>query len=175
MAKCQPGCTCGRHKRNDHMALRSAGKTLCPRCQEWVADDDWYIRPDAGTRTSYCKKCHAEDGRERRLRKMFSLTSADYDRILEHQGGVCYICGRPPKNVRLAVDHDHKTGLIRGLLCWTCNSGLGKWKDDPDRLLRAASYLKQPPATDALGHETYGVVGRVTNKRRKKRLTKGTS
>jgi hypothetical protein len=49
------------------------------------------------------------------------LTIAQYDELLEAQGGVCAICGRPPKNRRLAVDHNHKTGKIRGLLCWVCN------------------------------------------------------
>lgn len=54
-------------------------------------------------------------------RRGIKLTVDDYDLLLKRQGGVCAICGKPPKKTRLAVDHDHKTGKVRGLLCFYCN------------------------------------------------------
>lgn len=58
--------------------------------------------------------------------------------ILAAQGGVCALCTRPAT----CCDHDHDTGAIRGALCNSCNVGLGAFRDDPDRLRRAAEYLE---------------------------------
>ena len=71
------------------------------------------------------------------------VTDEVYAQLLERQGGVCAICGNPPKagGRRLDVDHDHATGEVRGLLCWTCNHKiLGKYAK-PAKLLAAARYL----------------------------------
>ncbi|KKM22963.1 hypothetical protein LCGC14_1620000 [marine sediment metagenome] len=87
---------------------------------------------------------HPIDPRKKRdqaLRSKFGLTLEDYDRMFEAQGGVCAICGYPPKNKALNVDHNHDTGTIRGLLCGGCNSFLGRVQDDPNRLLTAAGYV----------------------------------
>lgn len=62
--------------------------------------------------------------------------------MLEEQDGKCYLCGGIDFR-NLAVDHNHKTGKVRRLLCSSCNTGLGKFKDDPDLLTKAAVYLKQ--------------------------------
>lgn len=59
--------------------------------------------------------------RDRRLRRKYGITLAQYNRMLKAQGGVCKLCGRPPKKLPLAVDHDHATKRVRGLLCFTCN------------------------------------------------------
>lgn len=73
-----------------------------------------------------------------------------YDAMLAAQGGVCAICGRPETRPapngqpsRLHVDHNHSTGLVRGLLCNNCNQAIGKMGDDPDRLITAAEYLRR--------------------------------
>lgn len=76
------------------------------------------------------------------------LPAAEYDRLLTKQNGVCAICGRPPKTRKLHIDHDHKTGRIRGLLCVRCNRALPSWVT-PMWCLNAASYLYDP-ATGAL-------------------------
>ena len=82
------------------------------------------------------------------------LTQAQYNTVLQLQGGVCAICGRPPKNRKLNVDHDHKgpRGEVRGLLCHRCNRGLTWFNDRPERLRIAATYLEgtryYPEATD---------------------------
>lgn len=61
--------------------------------------------------------------------------------MLDAQNGKCAICDAE-QSFQLAVDHDHQTGLTRGLLCRNCNQGLGYFGDDPERLLRAINYLK---------------------------------
>jgi hypothetical protein len=93
--------------------------------------------------------------RDRYLRRMYGITEAEYRQILEHQGGKCAICLRPPKpDKNLHVDHDHRTGVVRGLLCVTCNVDLlGRRDKEPNLFRRAAEYLECPPAPAAIGRE----------------------
>ena len=85
--------------------------------------------------------------KERHLQKKFSISLAEYGEMLVAQGGKCAICNQPEMQLRngtkksLAVDHDHATGKIRGLLCTGCNQGIGKLKDDRNVLLSAIQYL----------------------------------
>lgn len=88
-------------------------------------------------------------GRNSHLRQTYGMTAADYDAMLAAQGGVCAICRKFETRrdgggrVRhLSVDHDHRTGTIRGLLCYLCNSAIGAMADDPERLIAAAGYLR---------------------------------
>lgn len=73
------------------------------------------------------------------------LTLADYEKALARQGYVCAICLGPPGGRwgEYHIDHDHLTGVLRGLLCHSCNLGLGTFQDDPELLRRAAEYLHQ--------------------------------
>lgn len=73
-------------------------------------------------------------------RKQLGVSVKDYDRMLAAQGGGCAICGNPPKTRRLDVDHDHRTGKVRGLLCHRCNRTLASWITD-EWLRRAIVYL----------------------------------
>jgi hypothetical protein len=85
----------------------------------------------------------ADDMRRGHLKRNYGLTPADYEAMLAAQGGGCAICAAPrPAGQALHVDHCHDTGAVRGLLCFTCNAGLGMFDHDADGLARAATYLR---------------------------------
>lgn len=78
--------------------------------------------------------------RERNLKRRYNLTIEEYDEWFDRQAGRCAICHvRPDHN--LCVDHCHETGIIRGLLCHSCNRGIGLLGDDLSRLRSAVGYL----------------------------------
>lgn len=84
----------------------------------------------------------------RDIERKFGLLKAEYVQLLENQEGVCAICRQPETATRggqvkmLAVDHDHRSGEVRGLLCQRCNIGLGQFQDDPELLEAAFSYMR---------------------------------
>lgn len=82
--------------------------------------------------------------------KQLGIGSAEYDVMLLEQGGVCAICGNPPKEGgrRLHVDHDHRTGAVRGLLCFRCNRMLPTYVT-MDWLTSAWQYLRRAEARSA--------------------------
>lgn len=86
------------------------------------------------------------------LRTKYNLSPEEYWLIYESQGGVCYICRRATgKTRRLCVDHDHKTGFVRGLLCNRDNKLLGWARDAVDFFQRCIDYLTNPPAFAVIG------------------------
>lgn len=94
----------------------------------------------------YRQRVRVRRARHERRRDLARLgaTPEMYDDLFQAQQGVCAICGYPPEMLgkRLSVDHDHKTKKVRGLLCKACNLGLGSFRDDKRRLLRAVTYLE---------------------------------
>lgn len=120
--------------------------------------------------------------RAKRLRDYYNLTIEQWDAIEAYQHGVCWLCGRKePTGKRLATDHSHLDGLIRGLLCSQCNPLLGKLENAFVRLglhkvpgvtllsivEKLVSYLTTAPATLALGMSVFGYPGRTgTHKHR---------
>ena len=69
----------------------------------------------------------------------YDLTPAEVVALVASQDGVCALCWvRQPEH----VDHDHRSGEVRGILCFTCNTGMGNFGDSPARLLAAAGYLR---------------------------------
>lgn len=81
------------------------------------------------------------------VQKTYGLGPGEYRALLAAQGGKCWICQRATgRTKRLAVDHNHESGKVRGILCGPCNQLLGHVRDDPDVLIRAAQYLINPPA-----------------------------
>jgi hypothetical protein len=89
--------------------------------------------------------------RDRQLRKKYGISWAEYQALFARQGGLCAICGtdKPGGRGLMAVDHDHKTGQIRGLLCNLCNRGLGQFRDNAKTLRNAAEYLEKASAYHA--------------------------
>jgi hypothetical protein len=88
------------------------------------------------------------DRHRKGLWELYKLTPEEYRAMYDAQNGVCFICqqttqGRGQKNNRLAVDHNHSTGKIRGLLCSHCNTALGLFRDSPELLKSAINYLKE--------------------------------
>ena len=113
------------------------------------------------------KKASPPKNKEARRKTLYNLLPGEYDKILAYQGGVCPITLTLPK--RTAIDHDHKTGLVRGVIDWRINRALAYFSDDPELLRRAADYLDHPPATDALREAVYGVIGKITKKAKNRR------
>lgn len=107
------------------------------------------------TKTGYCMECQntrvKEQGRDYSLRSKYDLTLEQYNELLIKQKGVCALCGLVETAVekyhkgikRLAVDHCHTTGNIRGLLCSSCNIGIGNLKHNPELLRKAAVYCEE--------------------------------
>jgi hypothetical protein len=87
---------------------------------------------------------HKKECKGHNYRRLYGLTLDDYNRMFEKQNGHCAICGTHISELAkpLSIDHDHKTGKIRGLLCNSCNFGLGHFNDDVNRLSNAAQYLR---------------------------------
>lgn len=145
-----------RHTADDPMDLRKSafkrrrgdGRKDCARCGKDIDLTEFHKNPQRkDKRSSYCKKCTKEisAGHNRKaILSKYGLTEKQYEKMAEEQNHQCKVCGQLAENERykkLCVDHCHKTGEIRGLLCMMCNTGLGKFRDDPVKLLNAAKYL----------------------------------
>ena len=83
------------------------------------------------------------------LKKKYGITEQDYNDMLYAQDCCCAICGHSPDE-RLVVDHDHSTGLIRGLLCDPCNLMLGQANDDQQKLINGAAYLSNSQTSQTI-------------------------
>ena len=84
---------------------------------------------------------------DQRVQVTYGLSAGDYGRLYAYQDGRCAGCQRATgRTKRLAVDHHHATGEVRGLLCGPCNRMVGHFRDDPSTFLRLADYLVNPPA-----------------------------
>lgn len=76
------------------------------------------------------------------IKRKYGISEKDYTQMVASQSNKCALCGRPPRKNRLSIDHDHKTGKIRGLLCAPCNRALGVLGDSVDGLGKAVDYLQ---------------------------------
>lgn len=146
-------------------------KTKCSRCDVSLTDKNM-VKPGKGHHQHICKTCTSEVtdlkrqklySRDYSLTRCYGITYNEYCSILESQDGTCWICQRNPTNKALHVDHLHVRGdaktsaqekrkRVRGLLCWRCNTSIGKFNDDPVFLRRAAEFLERKPAQQILKH-----------------------
>lgn len=114
----------------------------CSCCGNSKPISEYYKKDSATHRMdTTCKSCRIIQQRQRTL----GVTEDDYQRLYKKQGGTCGICRKRLYSKRykaFAVDHDHKTGLVRGLLCTSCNTGLGLFYDCPSALSNAIDWLK---------------------------------
>ncbi|MFD5836918.1 endonuclease VII domain-containing protein [Streptomyces collinus] len=117
-----------------------AGYKLCRTCGEIKPHSEWHRNATASDGLSTrCKACRAVQGRQGHLRRQYGITEAERDGLIASQAGVCCIClSAVPEH----VDHCHKTGRVRGVLCFSCNAALGQFKDRPDAIRRAAAYVE---------------------------------
>lgn len=94
------------------------------------------------------RKLNPEQFKSYDLKRQYGITLDQYNEMLEKQGGVCAMCGRPEKSmikgkvINLAVDHCHETGRVRGLLCSNCNIGIGNLRHDVELLQKAIEYVR---------------------------------
>lgn len=120
------------------------GAKWCAGCQSFRDFDDF------GKGATRCRPCLSATQHAARTEKVYGLSPEQYAALLTLQGGRCAICRQRPRSKRLAVDHDHKTGAVRGLLCGRCNHDLlGAGFDSVDVLAAAVDYLTTPPAAGA--------------------------
>lgn len=123
-------------RRAAHKARLLTDPEYRQRCRESAKRS---LRKRLATDEVYRKRFH----RQKALSANYGLSLTDYDLLVEAQNGLCGICGlaRTEGQPRLAVDHDHESGYIRGLLCMACNTGIGKFKDDVRLLQKAIEWL----------------------------------
>lgn len=99
------------------------------------------------------------------VRRRYGLSHEQWRELVERANGHCMVCGtietrtgRNGTTLRLAIDHDHETGVVRGLICYDCNIALGAAREDPERLRSLAEYLER---TDAVTPELSPTVMRI--------------
>ena len=113
--------------------------------RKWASENKEYVK---SYRTKYNlenKESRAVKRRSNTLIKNYGLTIEKFNAMLKSQSGCCAICEIPQTKLKksLAVDHCHKTGKIRGLLCYLCNTAMGHFQDDIGQLNKVIDYLKK--------------------------------
>ena len=126
----------------------------------WVSKEDYEKRMDATRkiaasyrqknrlvlreRADVYRKANYDSIRKRQLMEKFGISLEKYNEIFKKQKGVCAICSQKCETGKqLAVDHCHKTGKVRGLLCQPCNTALGKFREKVEYIANAIEYLEK--------------------------------
>ena len=135
-------------------AICTVCSSTCVRCGITLTDDNRDTSALHKRKYYICKKCSAKSVRETRnkekqkdydLKRNYGISLEEYLNLCQKQQHSCSICGT--KNTALVVDHDHKTGKVRELLCSSCNKGLGLFYDNRQFLQKAMDYLERYDST----------------------------
>jgi len=92
---------------------------------------------------------HKDSIRSTKLKQYYGITLVEYTSILAKQGGTCALCPMTQEQhvskygMSLVIDHDHRTGKVRGILCTNHNVGIGRFNDNPNALREAARYIEE--------------------------------
>ena len=132
------------------------GTRVCRECATRKPMAEYHWGPRRSCRRRICKQCtyarsavvrsekpeqYKEAARWRTRRRKYGLSKAQFDELWSAQAGACGICSRGLDVDATHVDHDHVTGSVRGLLCFTCNMAIGKFGDSIPVLRAAIDYL----------------------------------
>ncbi len=152
----------GHHMRKMASQIVTDGHKPCSKCEEVkpITEFNRNAKKMSGY-DSHCKVCHrlmpSQHGTARRVSarkwyaankitqraKVYGISAEQYVEMVARQKGACALCGGPPTDRGLHIDHDHESGAVRALLCQPCNTGLGHFYDDPGRLRLAIDYLER--------------------------------
>lgn len=121
---------------------RSRSSKRRAACAQWKKDHPEKTRAQGRRWYKANRKRSIQRSRNNQLLRDYGITLVQLEAMLEKQCRRCLIC---KKNPAVAVDHNHRTGKIRGILCRMCNIGIGGFKDDPKLCQQAAKYLHERP------------------------------
>ncbi|MES0071861.1 endonuclease domain-containing protein [Mesorhizobium sp. M0058] len=117
-------------------ARRARGQRRCYRCEAWKPKDVFSLDSTRqGGHAPICKPCNSA----RSTRSRYGLSEEDFSSL--QAAGACPICER--SGVPMEVDHNHRTGAVRAILCSRCNSALGMFCEDAELMRRAIAYLEE--------------------------------
>ena len=122
---------------------------ICSKCGDTKSLDQMYKYQQCRTCYNAYQKAYKRRNKKKcytfvasaTLKRKYGISLSQYDELFEAQNGLCAICCKTQKKKRLAVDHNHETGEIRGLLCDKCNRAIGLLGDSIGNLTRAIDYL----------------------------------
>lgn len=112
----------------------------CITCGKVRSISQFYYRKSRGKFEATCTPCNDLRRRRKARSRLYGLKPGDFTQMLEDQDHMCAICFTPISH-GASLDHDHKTGEVRGILCHNCNVGLGQFEDNPDLIHQAYMYL----------------------------------
>ncbi len=136
-------------------------KRRCKTCNREKALHLFYSTPKWMCKSCYKKTDAYQNQRDRYLRSKYGITDYEYARLLGYNKDCCWICNGKSGGKNLAVDHNHRNGRIRGLLCKRCNGVLARMMDDVLLLQSATQYLYRDGADV---HHVLGRDAQVPNK-----------
>lgn len=131
-----------KHKEHgDRRNIRLALEGRC-RCGRNLDTNNATCSFCASRRKAYSKIRTPESTKKSWLKSRYNLTLESFSKMKTDQNNICVICGKLRGKSDLVIDHCHKTGKVRGLICHNCNVGLGYFEDNPDLLELAKKYLQ---------------------------------